>query len=74
MPEAELLTRFRACLPPNSRFVCLHCLATQLGVTPQVLADAVITPTWKGYSFANAHCHQCGTQAYCAVDVGASPV
>lgn len=74
VPDADLLTRFRECLGPGSRFICLHCIATQLGVTPEVLNDAVVTPTWAGYSFASAHCHQCGTKAYCAIPAGPASV
>ena len=66
----DILTRFRECLPPDGRFICLQCVATQLAVTTDALSDCVVKPiTWSGYSFAHAECGQCGQRMYCALAV-----
>lgn len=68
--QSTLQDRFRACLPPGEKFVCLHCIATQLRINQQTLAEAVLTPVWSHYTFANANCFQCGDHGYCAIYVG----
>ena len=62
----DLTVRFKQRLS-SRQFVCVRCVAGQMGVDSKLLADAVLLPLWKGYSFATAHCRHCGEDAYCAL-------
>lgn len=65
-PGDDLVLRFKSCLT-GERVVCVSCVAAQLEVDPQVLADAVLLPLWTGYSFASTRCTDCGRESYCAL-------
>ena len=69
----DLVVRFKQRLS-SQHFVCVRCVAAQIGADSKVLADAVLLPLWIGYSFATAHCNQCGEDAYCALSTETEPV
>lgn len=62
----DLAVRFKQRLSCH-QFVCVRCVAGEIGVDSKLLADAVLLPLWIGYSFATAHCRRCGEDAYCAL-------